>query len=301
MLSGYRHPGYAAGMAEFGSLIELPRSGGWLLRRPIPGTSWHDAISPYPYLVCADWRALAADLDALEDDLVTVAAAPDPFGAYQFEDLASAFPSHLVPFKDHFVADLSVPEEAAVSRHHRAEALKALQRVNVEVTTSPIDHLDEWAALFALVVERFALRGMRAFSFAAFRHHLSLPGATMTRAVVGGETVAAHLQLQHDGVVYAHLAAHRPEARAFSTTYAMYLAERRYFTGRARVIDWGGVAGVSGNASGLSAFKQGWSTGTQPAWFAGRILNRDRYQQLADRVAAPTPGFFPAYRSGEFR
>ena len=287
-------------MAEFGEPIALERSGGWLLRRPIPGTSWYDAIAPYPFLVCQDWRALATDLAELESDLVSVSAAPDPFGNYGPDELKAAFPDHLVPFKEHFFADLSVPEVEGVGRKHRKQGERALQNLEVKVCPQPREHLDEWISLFDPVIVRFGLRGMRAFSREAFERHFALPGVTMTRAMLGDRTLAAHVLLQHDGVAYAHLAAHRPEARDHATTYALYLFERRYFTGRARAINWGGVAGVSGDSSGLSAFKRSWSTGTQPAYFAGRILDRQRYVQLSERLTDPTSRYFPAYRAGEF-
>ncbi|MBM3888816.1 MAG: hypothetical protein FJ388_06780, partial [Verrucomicrobia bacterium] len=71
--TGYRHPDYAAALAGFGRPLELPRCGGWILERPIPGSLRHDAMGPYPLFACSDWRGLRADLDALSNRLVTVA------------------------------------------------------------------------------------------------------------------------------------------------------------------------------------------------------------------------------------
>ena len=43
-VTGYLHPGYARSLAEFGTPRELERSGGWLLERAIPGSSYFDAM-----------------------------------------------------------------------------------------------------------------------------------------------------------------------------------------------------------------------------------------------------------------
>ena len=36
-MTGYLHPRYAASLSEFGDPLHLPRSGGWLLKRPVGG------------------------------------------------------------------------------------------------------------------------------------------------------------------------------------------------------------------------------------------------------------------------
>ena len=60
--TGYRHALYAASFAEFGRPRPLPRSGGWVLERDIPGTGQRDGMGLYPLFVCPDWNALPDDL-----------------------------------------------------------------------------------------------------------------------------------------------------------------------------------------------------------------------------------------------
>ena len=115
---------------------QLPRSGGWVLERRIPGTHARDAMGCYPLFVCQDWRALAADLDEL-DGLVSLSLVSDPFGDYDEDVLRRCFRDVLIPFKPHFVTDLSRPIDDIVSRHHRYYARRALDRVSVERCETP--------------------------------------------------------------------------------------------------------------------------------------------------------------------
>ena len=59
-MSGYMHLGYAESLVEFGTPRELPRSGGWVLERQIPGFSYRDAMGCYPLFACQDWSQCAA-------------------------------------------------------------------------------------------------------------------------------------------------------------------------------------------------------------------------------------------------
>ena len=51
---------------------------------------------------------------------------------------------------------------------------------------------------------------------------------------------------------------------------------------------------------GLREFKRGWSTGTRPAYLCGRILQPQRYAELAEERGPGERSYFPAYRAGEF-
>ena len=64
-MNGYAHPAYAHSLAEFGSPRPLPRSGGWLLERPIPGSPYRDAMGCYPLFAAQDWSRLYSDLDEI--------------------------------------------------------------------------------------------------------------------------------------------------------------------------------------------------------------------------------------------
>ncbi|MDQ0512164.1 GNAT family N-acetyltransferase [Ancylobacter amanitiformis] len=298
MPTAYRSRDYAESLAEFGEAAALPASGGWFLRRPIAGHDLHDGMT-YPFLCCADWRALDEDIESWRGRLVSLAVVPDPFGAYQMSDLERAFPDRVIPFKQHYAADLSVPVARIVSAHHAREAARAFRRVQVEVYEDPLPMLDVWLGLFDIAIDKFDIRGIRRFSRAAFARQLALPGAFMTVASLEGTPVAAHIQLVGDGVVYAHAAAASPPAYKVGAAYALYYRELEYFADKAQWIDWGGEAGLAQDGK-LSSFKAGWSTGVRQSYFCGRILDLVRYDQLGREAGAAATAYFPAYRVGEF-
>jgi hypothetical protein len=302
--TGYLHPGYTAAMSEFGTPVDLPRSGARILRRRIDGSSDHDGLGGYPYLVCRDWKALAADLDDLGNDFVSISAAPDPFGDFTLEDLHRAFPHRVVLFKEHFVADLTQPLDAIVSKKHRKTADRALRMLSVELVPQPLSYLDTWMDLWSQAVERFQIRGVRAFSRQSFGRHFALPGVWMSIARQDGKAVAAHVQMIHGNVVYAHVAAGTSAAHGLGASYALYFKEVEHYQAISNMhwMDWGGVAGVTGARGGLSEFKSGWSTGTRPAYFCGRISDPARYTRLvhSSGVDPTLATSFPTYRHGEF-
>jgi hypothetical protein len=298
-VSGYLHPGYAQALSEFGTPTELPQSGAWFLRRPIPGHAYSDGMGCYPNLTCQDWSKLASDLEAQRHDLVSFAATPDPFGCYTLADLQRAFPDHVVYFKEHHVADLSIPRDEIVSRHHWQQAEKALRQLDIEFHPQPLPLLDEWTGLFNLAVKKFRIRGIRAYSRDSFARQLALPGAYMSLARYRGTAVAAHLWLVHGDVAYAHLAGANEIAYKTGAAHALYYTDIQYFADKVRWIDWGGEAGLA-NDGRLSSFKRGWSTGARPVYFCGRIFNRERYEEITRLGGIGPTSYFPAYREGEF-
>jgi len=301
VLSGYLHPGYARSLSEFGTPTALPRSGAWFLERSIPGEPDTDATCCYPYLACQDWTALAADVDALGERLVSFTATPDPFGAYSLDDLQRAFPDVTAHFKDHYVADLTQPRERIASAHHRRLAEKALRTIDVECSDAPLALLDEFMSLFEASIRHFSIRGIRAYSRSAIAQQLALPGAYVTLARHGGVPVAAHMQLVHGETAYGHLAGATENANALGASYALYYTEIDYFANKARWLDWGAEATLTGAEGTLGRFKRGWSTGTRPAYFCGRVLNAARYDEIVRARGIGPTNYLPAYREGEFR
>lgn len=299
--AGYAHPGYAASLAEFGAPRALPASGGFLLERSVPGTDERDAMGCYPLLTCLDPARLGEDLAALEGELVSVAAVPDPFAFGDEARLRAAFPDRVRPFKEHFVADLTTHDLQGLSRHHRYYARRALRQCDVEVASEPSDHLDEWASLYATLCERHALAGIKAFSRAAFDAQLRVPGIVLLRARHREETVGAHLWYVHGEVAYSHLAAASPRGYELLVFYALYHRACEHFRGRVRYVDFGAGAGLaSGEADGLARFKRGWANTTRTAHFCGRILDRGRYAKILAARGSREEVYFPAYRKGEF-
>lgn len=296
---GYAHPAYAAALSEFGSPRALPESGGHVLIRRIPDTTYHDAMSPYPLFACRNWSQLPEDLETLEEGLVSLALIADPFGNHDDKLFGRGF-DVIRPFKEHFVTDLGIPRDSIVSKHHRYYARKALGEIRVEECEKPMRFLDSWTDLYANLAERHGLKGIQAFSRESFAKQLEVPGMVMFRAVAGGETVGMHLWYVSGEVAYSHLAASSERGYGLMAAYALHWFAVGRFAGRLATLDLGAGAGIGERSSGLSRFKKGWATGTRTAYFCGRILDSERYAELMQRNGSPETGYFPAYRAGEF-
>ena len=296
---GYAHPGYAHSLSRFGTPVELPLSGGWLLERDVPGAACRDAMGSYPMLFCNDWTRLGEDLRALEGRLVAISAVPDVFGDHDPELLRACFGDVMVPFKEHYVVDMQRPLDDSVSRHHRRYARKAMLQVRCEVVEDRVGFLDEWVELHRHLVARHDVTGIRAFSREAFAAQLALPGMVVVRAMVGDVTVGAQLWMQHAHVAYGHVLAFNALGYETGAPYALYWFALQHFAGK---VHWCWIGGVSGadaatESGGLSQFKRGWATTTKTAYFCGRILDRGRYEELVHVARAAGNGFFPAYRT----
>ena len=295
---GYGHPGYALSLAEFGKPVELPRSGGWILERRVPASPYSDAIGLYPLFFCREWSQLEADLRDLEGRLVAVSAVPDPFGEHDPELLRECFGDLMVPYKEHFVTDMHRPLAESVSRHHRKCARKALEVIHGEVLDDPPAFLDEWIELHRNLVARHDVKGMRAFSRAAFAAQLRLPGMVVVLAKAGETTVGAQLWFQHGDVAYGHVLAFNQLGYEVGAAYGLYWLALEHFAGKVRWCCIGGVSGTdAGQPGGLAQFKRGWATSTRTAYLCGRILDRPKYQELVRLNGSDPAGFFPAYRS----
>lgn len=297
---GYLDPGYAQSFAEFGVPRELPECGGWILERPIPGSGYRDGMGCYPIFACRDWSRIENDLESLNGDLVSISLVTDPFGDYDIDTLRNCF-DFVAPFKEHFVADLSQPVEEFISGRHRRRARKVMREVSVELCTDPCDCAGEWVKLYAELIRRHKIEGMKAFSHAAFARQLQLPGSVMFRATYRGVGVGAQLWFVQGDVGYCHLSAASELGYELEAAYAMFWFAYQYFSGKLRWLHIGGGAGVDGEGSaGLVQFKRGWATGTRTAYFCGRILDTGKYSEIVGARNISSTSYFPAYREGEF-
>lgn len=299
-MTGYLHPAYAESLAEFGIPRLLPRSGGWVLERSIPGLSDRDAIGCYPLFACRDWTQLQSDLDDIEG-LVSLTVVTDPFGRYTESDLRLCFKDLVVPFKEHFVIDLAYPVDSFVQSHHRRNARKALRELQVERCAQPAALLDEWLGLYATLVARHHISGIAAFSRTSFERQLAIPGLVAHRAQHKGETVGILLWYVQNDVAYYHLGAYSPQGYDLRASFALFSHAIEDF-GRLglRWLNLGAAPGGSGGASGLARFKAGWASGTRTAYLCGRVFDIDRYAEIARGKNVLPTGYFPAYRAGEF-
>jgi hypothetical protein len=299
MVTGYLHPQYAESLSEFGTPRELPRCGGWILQRQIPGFPDHDAMGCYPLFCCQDWSKLHLDLENIGNDLVSLVLVTDPFGEYTPDYLHQCFKNVVAPFKNHYIVDLRHSINDIVSKYNRKYSRKALKSVYVEKCQDPTKHIEEWIALYSVLIDRHQIEGIRAFSKPAFAKQLSLPGMVMFRALFEGTTIGAHLWYVQGNVAYSHLSAYSPTGYELRASYALQWSAIEYFADKVRWLNQG--AGIKPDSTdGLSKFKKGWSTGTQPTYFCSRIFDQARYSEIVKAKGISATDYFPAYRKGEF-
>ncbi len=301
-LTGYLHPGYAESLAEFGTPRYLPQSGGWILERQIPGFPWRDGMWCYPLLACEDWSRLDADLVSLGGELVSLSAVTDPFGQYDSSYLHRCFPDVVLPFKEHFIVDLSRPMSTFVHPHHRRYARQALRSLRIERCQSPVQSVDDWVQLYATLIERHRIKGIAAFSRDSFARQLQVPGIIVFRARHKESVVGMTLWYLHGEVGYYHLGAYSALGYELRASFALFWVAIEFFAANAlRWLNLGAGAGAQGGGGdGLSRFKSGWSTGSRTAYFCGRILNEERYWTIVKARGVSATDYFPAYRKGEF-
>lgn len=295
---GYRSAVYADAFATFGLPRRLPRSGGWMLERPIRDTGHVDAMGLYPLFCCADWSAIADDLEKTCTDWVTATVVTDPLGGYDESLLHRTF-DRVTPYKNHFIAEMTSPPETFVSKSHRQNARRALRKVLVEVCDDQMAYIDDWVSLYEVLAKKHGVTGYRAFSRQSFARQLCTPGMIMFRASIDGETVGLDLWYVDGEVAQGHLAAFSEKGYANSASYATKWTLLNYFSNKVRWVNFGGLADASGKgAGGLEHFKRGWSNTTRMAYICGRVFDADAYGKLTRGQGDTT--FFPAYRAGEF-
>jgi hypothetical protein len=301
MVTGYLHPGYAESLSEFGAPRELPRCGGWILERQIPGVSDYDAMGCYPLFVCQDWSQLYADLEEIGEKLVSLALVADPFGDYDAAYLYRCFRDVVIPFKKHYIVDLQRPLNEIGGKRHRKHARRAFRTVQVQVCEDPTQFVETWLRLYAQLIERHHIEGIRAFSKTAFVKQLSIPGTIVLQAVHEGAIVGAQLYFMQGDAVHCHLGASSQVGYEVGATYALDWYSIEYFADKARWLDLGGGAGIASDGmDGLSQYKQGWSTETRTTFFCGRIFNHAKFSEIVEAKHVSATDYFPAYRKGEF-
>jgi hypothetical protein len=301
MLTGYKHPSYAKSLSEWGKPRELPQCGGWVLERPIPGFSEVDAMGCYPLFCCEDWSNLKDDLDAINDDLVSLSLVTDPFGDYDTNYLRECFPDLVMPFKTHYVIDLTKPLDQIGTNGQRKTARRAMRKVQVEVCEDPSNFLERWSTLYHHLIVRHQIKGIRAFSKSSFAKQFNIPGAVILNAKYEGEIIASHILFIVDDVAQGHLAALHPIAYKVGATYALDYFAFEYFADKVHWLDQGGGAGIQHDKlDGLSQYKQRWATDTRQTYFCGRIYKKDVYEEIVKANRIPKTNYFPAYRKGEF-
>ena len=301
-MMGYLHRLYAKSLSEFGTPVELPQCGGWLLERAIPNSNLRDAMGCYPLFCCTDWTRLAADIQKVKDRYVTISLVADPFAPVTSLDLSQYF-QIVRQFKNHFVIDISESTDRHIDRHHRYYAKRALKQIQVRLVDDPKTCLDDWVRLYAILVERHHLQGIKAFSKIAFATQFEVPGLAVFRAIRNGRTIGMHLWYIQSGVAYSHLGASDEEGYSLGAAYALYWSAitefKQHHAREIRWIDLGAGAGTKETTrDGLSRFKRGWGTTERVKYFCGSIFDRENYEALTATNQGDS-SYFPTYRADE--
>lgn len=279
-LTGYLSGEYAAAFQEWGKPIRLPRSKSWVLRRPIPGSNYYDAMGLYPLMCCEGWGSLETDMSCLYD-LVSLAFVSDPFA----EDWDDSWLDLCAPYKLRRVVDYT--KRHVPTKHHRYYAKNA--RCKVELAIEP--DLDTWCNLYTNLVERHGITGIQAFSRESFEYQLAAPGLITFQAYDRKGVMAMHLWYVQGDAAYSHLAACSDRGYDNFAAYALMDEALRFFAGNVKHLDLGATPD-SADGKGLDFFKKGWSNDSRLTKLCGKILDFDKYKELSNGKSA----YFPAYR-----
>ncbi|MDZ8118707.1 GNAT family N-acetyltransferase [Pontiella agarivorans] len=299
--TGYASRAYADSLSEFGEVIHLKHSNGYLLKKPVPGCAgYFDAIGLYPLFFCSDWSLLQKDFEELPDTIISIGLVADPFGDFTPELLEQTF-DVVNPYKKHFTVDVTREIAEIGSRHHRREARKAYRSLSVQVCENPAEFVDIWEGLYKTLRRRYSIQGIRGFSHTAFEKQLSMPEIVVHQAFHEDKIIGAQLFYQQDDVVHCHLGAVSPIGYELNAFYALDQFSFSYFSDKARRLDLGGGIGLnSGGHDGLSYYKKGWSSDLQQVYFCGRIINPEMYEMMAQKAKQVHSSYFPTYRAGEY-
>ncbi|HEV7397591.1 MAG TPA: GNAT family N-acetyltransferase [Pyrinomonadaceae bacterium] len=301
-VTGYLHETYARSLSEFGKPLSLPESEGWILARQIPGSPQLDGMGCYPIFSCRNWSGLARDIENLKDCLVSLALVADPFGDVDVELLRECFPASCIPFKQHFVIDLSRDPKSFVHSHHLRNAKKARHSLEVGTIEQPTEFLHDWVELYAGLVQRHQITGISAFSKNSFALQFEVPGLVVFRASQDNVTEGMLLWYVQGDVAYYHLGAYSERGYDLKASFALFHHALEYFSQLGlRWLNLGGAPGsATGTPSGLARFKEGWSSDVRIAYFCGRIIDPVKYKELKNARLTGETQYFPAYRAGEF-
>jgi hypothetical protein len=232
---------------------------------------------------------------------VALSLVTDPLGRYDASELRTTFPDLCRPYKDHFVIDFGARGGVEPSAQHRRNVRRAQLEVEVERSADPIEHAEQWVALYDNLISRHRIRGISAFSRSSLIRQLRVPGLTMFRGIHGGATVGITLWYTQGDAAYYHLGAYSEAGYASRASFALFQYAIDHFAGQVACLNLGAGAGAWGDGKdGLTRFKKGWANGVRRAWLCGRVFDRERYRALVAAHGVGDTSYFPAYREGEF-
>lgn len=320
---GYISEQYAKSFDVFGEPVWLNTAGGYILERPyIPAIQksyrecYYDAMSLYPLFQCQYLNGINQDFDDLkENEIISLVLIVDPFLMHEYkksfpvETLSSPeyFPDLCSEFKPHVIVD-SKNFMDGISKHHKDRAFKALEKVSVSRYEQSTRCTPTWHELYKNVVQRngIPLNTIKSLPYGMKYQQSIAPGFRAYRAVVGGSVCGIMCWFVQGDVAYSHSTAMNDLGRNSKAGFALYMESMRdMITYGVFKFDLGSYASTrEGNTGGLEEFKKGWSQVTMPSYILGKVLDKNKYNELSIRRAAFTPhkkdDYFPSYRYGEF-
>jgi hypothetical protein len=297
-----RHPfatrAYVEAAGGGSRTIEVPAWNATVLARSIPGTPWVDATGCYPFLPFGQTVDLAAGLEQLRaQGLISIVLVTDPLhlpaqGRLAAFDLCRAY-------KTHHMFERSLGPINRTRRYWREVriAREALRIAEVEYP----EHAEEFARLYANLVDHHGIVGAAAFDMAFFAALRDVPGIRAIAAWLDEQIVSMMLFVVHTDTAYAFLAGTTEEGRARCAHYGLYAEAIEGFT-EAKIVNLGGAPGLSDNPDhGIVYVKRKLTNTTRFSHLCGAILRPDTYMALAATQprddALTDPAFFPVYRA----
>ncbi len=281
---------YMHALAEERPLIGFDSNQSYAIARTIPQTSMIDLVGSSPFdanVNLMEGRPIPKGADVP----VSYVAVINDSGINSLKKKVQF--DFFRPYKERYIYKEN-ERDLVFSKHHRYEIRKSLRYCEVK-EIELTEYLDEWCALYELLVERHNISGSGKFSRQYFDALSRMNSFKTFGAFVQGRLVSAHIWLHHDSVVYSHLAASSIQGYSHSAPYAIYDHVLKSDFGEVE-FDLGGVPDDSPNA-GLKMFKQGFANDIKTNYLCGWVFDSVAYKELCEmKRVKPNSGFFPAYR-----
>lgn len=282
---------YAKAFAQNLEFIYLEEAKIFVVKRPIPGTSFHDAVGCYPLSPISETGDLDKDFSTLKKhNIISLVLVADTFFSPAQERLRDFF-DHVVEFKEHYLCNLS--ENNEYSSHHRYEVKRALKSLEVRKIDFK-DFIEEWIKLYQNLIDKHEIKGIQAFSREYFLE-LQNTNPLMFGAFIDETLVSSHLWFEYSGYGYSHLAASNEIGYKLSAAYPVIDASLKYFReSGVKMVDLGGDSGITDTKGKLTFFKKGFSNMSKFCYLCGKIIDKSIYDQLSLNLDTK---YFPAYRA----
>jgi hypothetical protein len=278
--------GYLSGLATIGT-PEPHASGRFsVLRRPVPGTPWHDGMGPWPYL----WVDGPADLDALCDDfrhLLTLTVVLQP--GY----VPPARMHQAVLLKTHFVYNPQLPAPA-LSRRTQARLRQCQETAQFSEVAGREERLEMVGIYRRLMARRSLVGSYVDLPPEHFESIADLPGGVFFKVADASGTGAMACAAHFGGMLQVLHMASTDEGLRWNASYLLMAGMQEYARDHGLKMLTGGMPDAA--ASSLSRFKERWANDRAPVYML-RIVNQpERYAALCAGAPEGT-NFFPAYRA----